>query len=59
MDDIVLFDGDLHLEDQTGNFWWLGFYKGNKRITFHITSKTKIKVEVIENDLKVKKVEQE
>lgn len=58
-DDIVLSDGDMHLEDMTGNFWWLGFYKNNKRITFRITSKSKISVRVEEDGLKIKKVEQE
>lgn len=57
LDDIAIYD--MHLEDMTGNVWWLGYYRGNKRTTFNIRSKTKIKLEVIENELKSKMVEQE
>ncbi len=52
------------------NFWWLGLYRNVKdkrckrgrrlaRTTFHITSKSKIKVELIENELKSKIVKYE
>jgi hypothetical protein len=48
-DDIAIYD--LHLEDMTGKAWWLGYYKGDKRICFWISSKTKITVTLAEHGL--------
>ena len=56
-DDIAIDGVDTHLEwmsDDNGSLWWLGLYKGKKRTTFHIWSKSKIKVELVENGLKSK-----
>src|SRR4051812_45546990 len=58
LDDIVLDNGDLHLEDMQGNLWWLGFYRGDKRTSFSIRSKSEITVEMQDNDLKASLVEQ-
>ena len=57
LDDIAI--DDLHLEDMDGKNWWLGLYRGNKRISFWIRSKSKITVEIQENGLKSKIIEQE
>ena len=51
-DDIAI--DDVHLEDMDGKSWWLGIYRGNKRISFWITSKSKIKVSLQANGLKTK-----
>lgn len=59
MDDIVISKGDMHLEDMEGKTWWLGFYKGSKRVTFWISSETEITVSMIENGLDLPMVEQE
>lgn len=57
-DDIVISDADIHLEDMDGKNWWLGVYKGNKRTTFRIRSKSKITVKTEENELGLKFIEQ-
>ena len=58
VDDVAI--DDLRFEDMTGKVWWLGVYRKNgKRTTFYFRSKSKITVEVVENDLKSKLVEQE
>ena len=57
VDDVAI--DELHLEDMTGDVWWIGIYRGNKRTTFYIESKSKITVTLIENGLKSKLVEQE
>ena len=57
-DDIVISNVDIHLEDMDGKNWWLGVYKGNKRTTFRIRSKSKITVETEDNELGSKLIEQ-
>ena len=68
LDDIAI--DDLHLEDMDGKNWWLGLYRKVKdkrfkggwkliRTSFWIRSKSKIVVEIQENELKSKLVEQE
>ncbi|MGH2611565.1 MAG: hypothetical protein ACRDFB_00780 [Rhabdochlamydiaceae bacterium] len=61
LDDIALDDVAIHLEDMDGKLWWLGIYKKGtkKRLTFYIKSKSKITLEIVEQDLPVKFVEQE
>ena len=49
LDDIVIYD--IHLERMADRFWWLGIYKGKKRTCFWIKSKSKIFVEVQDNEL--------
>ena len=51
-DDIVI--DDVHLENMDDKSWWLGIYRGNKRISFWISSKSKIKVSLQENEIKTK-----
>lgn len=58
VDDIVIDSVNIHLEDMTGKFWWLGVYNKKGRTTFHITSKSKITVEIIENGLESAVIEQ-
>ena len=57
-DDIVIDDVSVHLEDMDGKSWWLGLYRGKKRATFWISSKSKIDVRLEENELKLKFIEQ-
>lgn len=57
-DDIVLDGGDMHLEDMDGKVWWLGFYRGKKRTSFILRSKSEITVEIQDNDLKAKLVDE-
>lgn len=55
LDDIAIFN--VHLERMDDKFWWLGIYRDGKklkRVTFHITSKSKIEVHLIENELNTK-----
>ena len=59
VDDIAIDEGDLHFEQMTDNSWWLGFYQGDKRITFWIHSETSIQVKLNENGIKAKLIEQE
>jgi hypothetical protein len=47
--DIAIYD--MHLERLDSNVWWLEIRKGKKRTTFHIRSKSKISVEMVENNL--------
>ena len=57
-DDIVIEDVTIHLEDMDGKVWWLGASRGNgkncKRTSFWLRSKSKIHVEVQDNELKTK-----
>lgn len=53
-DDIVIDEVSVHLENMTNKVWWLGIYRGKKRSTFWIRSKSKIEVELIENELQLK-----
>lgn len=57
-DDIVIDGVNIHLEDMDGRNWWLGVYRGEKRATFWISSKSKITVRVEENELGLKSIEQ-
>ncbi len=57
LDDIAIHA--LHLEDMDGKNWWLGIYRNGKRTTFWIRSKTRITVEVQEDELNCKLIEQE
>ena len=57
-DDIVISGVDIHLEDMDGKNWWLGVYKGNKRTTFRISSKSEITVKTEANELDLKFIEQ-
>ena len=51
-DDIVVDCETMHLERMDDNFWWLGCYRDNKRITFYINqTETGIEVTVVEDDL--------
>ncbi len=53
-DDIVIDEVNIHLEDMDGKNWWLGVYKGKKRATFWIKSKSKIIVKLEEDELGLK-----
>lgn len=57
-DDIVIDGVNIHLEDMDGKTWWLGVYRGKKRATFLIRSKSEISVKLEENDLGLKFKEQ-
>ncbi len=57
-DDIVISGVNIHLEDMDGKNWWLGVYKGNKRTTFRISSKSKIMVRIEEDELELKRIKQ-
>lgn len=57
-DDIVIDDVNIHLEDMDGKNWWLGIYRGKKRATFWISSKSKINVRTEENELGLESIEQ-
>jgi hypothetical protein len=59
LDDIVVSEGDMQLEQMDELTWWLGFYKGKKRITFWIHASAPVAVTLIEDDLHLKRVEQE
>ena len=51
-DDIVVDCDLIHLERMDDHWWWLGVYRGDKRITFHISAKDHVaKVEVVEDEL--------
>jgi len=54
-DDIVIDCDSIHLERMDDNFWWLGIYKGDKRVAFHIiTEQDGLNVRLVENELKTK-----
>ena len=57
-DDIVIDGVNIHLEDMDGKNWWLGVYRGKKRATFWISSKSKISVRAEENELDLRVTEQ-
>lgn len=61
LDDLVFDDVDIHLEDMNGKTWWLGVYKKgtSKRLAFRIKSKSKITLQIQEQDLPVTWIEQE
>ena len=57
-DDIVIDGVNVHLEQMDNNLWWLGLYKGKKRICFYLVAdQGGIKCELTENGLKTKIVE--
>jgi hypothetical protein len=51
-DDTVVACDWIHLERMDDHWWWLGVYRGDLRITFHLTAEDNVaKIEVIEDEL--------
>lgn len=51
IDEIVISNVDLHIEQMGKKFWWMGIYKGDKRIAINIYSKKAITLYIDENEL--------
>jgi hypothetical protein len=51
-DDIVIDCDRIHLERMDQHYWWLGVYRGDKRICFHLAAAGNIaRVAIVEDEL--------
>ena len=51
LDEVVISGVDVHIEQMGKKFWWIGIYKGDKRMAIDAYSKKAVTLYIATNDL--------